>query len=168
MEASKANNFSFVYSLDSHQPALTFHSSATLANKNVGLKYKHDRGNKVDLLEGSFAVDDKNTATVGLDLHDYSKPDYRNLRVKWNYRHDDNWSFEPEYNFGNEAFSARVNHQLDADNRLSAKYDVAGNAAELEWTNREHGLKLSAASSIASLGSGFPVVKAEKVFDLDL
>merc|ERR1711887_259823 len=145
----------------------------TFANKDLRLKYTHEVKGKANHLQARFDVDDKTSATVGWNLHGFSAPDYRQFNLKLNYQHDDKWSFEPSYDFGSEAFAARVNHNLDDDNSLSLHYDAHANTGSVEWTNHSLGgpgaLRVSATSSLSDNGlKQMPNISASKVFDLEL
>ena len=171
--ARKDGAFSFVYDVGNDSPSLTFLSSARVADKDVALKYRHEVKGKSNSLEAKVDLDDKNTATVGWNLHGFDAPNYRQLSVRWLYTHDDKWSVEPSYDFGTEAFAAKVNHNLDDDNRLSATYNAHANTGSLEWTNNSIGgpgaLKVSATSSLSDEGlKSMPTISASKVFDLEL
>lgn len=173
LSASRRDNFEFVYDVGNNGPAFTFHSRANISDKDVALKYRNEVKGKEHYLEGTVQLDDKNTATVGWNLHGYEQPNYNQLNVKWSYRHDDKWTVEPSYCFGREAFAAKVIHQLDGENQLAATYDAHANTGELEWTNSNIGgpgqLKVSAVSSLSEDGlKSMPTIKAEKTFDLDL
>merc|ERR1712065_87863 len=144
-----------------------------VANKDLRLKYTHEVKGKANHLQARFDVDDKTSATVGWNLHGFSAPDYRQFNLKLNYQHDDKWSFEPSYDFGSEAFAARVNHNLDDDNSLSLHYDAHANTGSVEWTNHSLGgpgaLRVSATSSLSDNGlKQMPNISASKVFDLEL
>jgi len=173
LSARKEGHFTFAYDMGRDAPALTFLSNARLGDRDVALKYTHELKGKNNHLQGRVEIDDKNTATIGWNLHGFDAPDYRQLNVRWNYRHDDKWSFEPSYDFGREAFAAKVNHHLDDDNHLSARYDAHANTGSLEWTNHSIGgpgaLRVSATSSLADDGlKSMPNLHVSKVFDLDL
>merc|ERR1712224_364540 len=107
LSARKEGHFTFAYDMGRDAPALTFLSNARLGDRDVALKYTHELKGKNNHLQGRVEIDDKNTATIGWNLHGFDAPDYRQLNVRWNYRHDDKWSFEPSYDFGREAFAAR-------------------------------------------------------------
>merc|ERR1711887_397935 len=158
---------------DHNDPAFHFLSNARVANKDLRLKYTHEVKGKANHLQARFDVDDKTSATVGWNLHGFSAPDYRQFNLKLNYQHDDKWSFEPSYDFGSEAFAARVNHNLDDDNSLSLHYDAHANTGSVEWTNHSLGgpgaLRVSATSSLSDNGlKQMPNISASKVFDLEL
>ena len=172
-QARKDGHFSFAYDVGNDAPTLTFLSSARLGDKDVHLKYTHEVKGKGNSLQGKVHVDDKNTATVGWNLHGFDAPNYKQFNVRWHYQHDDKWSVEPSYDFGTEAFAARVNHHLDDDNKLSAHYDAHANTGSLEWTNHSIGgpgaLKVSATSSLSDDGlKQMPTISASKVFDMEL
>lgn len=167
LSAKKAGAFEFVYDVGTHGTALTFHSSAMVGDKDVGLKYM----GKDSVLEGTVSLDDKNTATIGWNIG--GKPDYKQMNLKWHYRHDDKWAVEPSYDFGKEAFAAKVIHTLDDENRITAKYDASANTGNLMWSNTSIGgpglLRVSAESSLSDDGlKSMPVFRAEKVFDIEL
>ncbi|QDZ19997.1 hypothetical protein HOP50_03g25150 [Chloropicon primus] len=173
VSARKDGHFTFQYDVGSDSPSLTFLSNARVANKDVALKYHHDVKGKGNRLQGRVDIDDKTSATVGWNLHGFDAPDYKQFDLKLNYRHDDKWSFEPSYDFGREAFAARVNHHLDDENSLSMHYDAHSNQGSLEWTNHSIGgpgaLRVSATSSLSDSGlKQMPSITASKVFDLEL
>ena len=173
LSARKEGAFTFNYDVGGDAPRFTFLSSAQLGSKNVDLKYTHELKGKANHLQGRVEIDDKNTATVGWNLHGFNAPDYRQFNVRWNYRHDDKWSFEPSYDFGTEAFAAKVNHNLDDENTVSARYDAHANTGSLEWRNHSLGgpgeLRVSATSSLSDDGlKQMPTIRASKVFDLEL
>merc|ERR1711977_395472 len=137
------------------------------------MKYKHSIKGKDNSLQGKVEIDDKNTATIGWNLAGFDKPDYKQFNLRWNYRHDDNWSVEPSYDFGTEAFAAKINHHMDDDNQISATYSASDNTGTLEWTNHTMGgpgaLKVSATTSLSEEGmKQMPTVHVSKVFDMDL
>lgn len=173
VSARKDGHFTFAYDVGHDAPAFHFLSNARVANKDLRLKYTHEVKGKANHLQARFDVDDKTSATVGWNLHGFSAPDYRQFNLKLNYQHDDKWSFEPSYDFGSEAFAARVNHNLDDDNSLSLHYNAHANTGSVEWTNHSLGgpgaLRVSATSSLSDNGlKQMPNISASKVFDLEL
>merc|ERR1711977_342120 len=147
LSARKDGHFTFAYDMGGDAPSFSF-----LTNAKFG---------------------DKNVATIGWNLAGFDKPDYKQFNLRWNYRHDDNWSVEPSYDFGTEAFAAKINHHMDDDNQISATYSASDNTGTLEWTNHTMGgpgaLKVSATTSLSEEGmKQMPTVHVSKVFDMDL
>merc|ERR1711981_571925 len=84
-------------------------------------------------------------------------------------------AIEPAYNMGTESFSVTVEHRLDSDNSLQAKYDQGSNVGSLEWTTSavlgDTGgpLKIRATSSLSNDAlKSMPTIRVEKSFDTDL
>merc|ERR1712010_2981 len=172
LSARKDGHFTFAYNMGGDAPSFSFLTNAKFGDKDVAMKYKHSIKGKDNSLQGKVEIDDKNTATIGWNLAGFDKPDYKQFNLRWNYRHDDNWSVEPSYDFGTEAFAAKINHHMDDDNQVSATYSASDNTGTLEWTNHTMGgpgaLKVSATTSLSEEGmKQMPTVHVSKVFDMD-
>merc|ERR1711981_1117836 len=144
----KKGAFDMHYGLDSDAPRFLFNTSATVLDKDVALRFRH-------ALKGD--------------------PDLKALSVAAKYQHSDDWSVEPAYNMGSESFSVTVDHKLDSENSLKAKYDQGSNVGSLEWTTSSvlgdtgGPLKVRATSSLNNDAlKSMPTIRVEKSFDTDL
>merc|ERR1711981_1542993 len=71
----------------------------------------------------------KTSATV---LANFGSPDLKALTVAAKYCHNGDTSIEPSYCMGTESLAVTVEHRLDGDNSLTAKYDQGSNVGSLE------------------------------------
>lgn len=170
----KKGAFDMHYGLDADAPKFLFNTSATVLDKDVALRFRHALKGDTDL-RAKFDVDDKTSATLTYDLTNFGSPDLKSLSVAAKYQHNADWSVEPAYNMGTESFSVTVDHRLDGDNSLQAKYDQGSNVGSLEWTTTavlgDTGgpLKVRATSSLNNDAlKSMPTIRVEKSFDTDL
>jgi hypothetical protein len=170
----KKGAFDMHYGLDADAPKFLFNTSATVLDKDVALRFRHALKGDTDL-RAKFDVDDKTSATLTYDLTNFSSPDLKSLSVAAKYQHNADWSVEPAYSMGTESFSVTVDHRLDGDNSLQAKYDQGSNVGSLEWTTTavlgDTGgpLKVRATSSLNNDAlKTMPTIRVEKSFDTDL
>merc|ERR1711959_540214 len=170
----KKGAFDMHYGLDADAPKFVFHTDATVLDKDVALRFRHALKGDTDL-RAKFDVDDKTSATLTYDLANFGSPDLKSLSVAAKYQHNADWSVEPAYNMGTESFSVTVDHRLDGDNSLQAKYDQGSNVAP--WSGRPlpcsatpgAPLKIRATSSLSNDAlKSMPTIRVEKSFDTDL
>lgn len=136
VSVEKAGAFTFDYDVHNHSPTVTLHSSARFANKDMRLKYKHGVRKNAASMEASVDVDDKNSATVRWNLQNYERPDVKALNLRWNYKHNDTWTVEPEYDVGAEALRVAVWHKVDKDNKLKMHFDAQNLNGGAEWVRK--------------------------------
>merc|ERR1712072_458912 len=79
-------------------------TSATVLDKDVGLRFRHALKGDTDL-QAKFSVDDKTSATLTYDLTNFGSPDLKALTVAAKYCHNSDTSIEPSYCMGTESLS---------------------------------------------------------------
>jgi hypothetical protein len=171
---SKKGAFDMHYGLDGDAPKFSFKTSATVLDKDVGLRFRHALKGDTDL-QAKFSVDDKTSATLTYDLTNFGSPDLKALTVAAKYCHNGDTSIEPSYCMGTESLAVTVEHRLDGDNSLTAKYDQGSNVGSLEWTTSSvlgdtgGALKVRATSSLNNDAlKTMPTIRLEKSFDTEL
>lgn len=165
LTVERKKNFKLEYDVGLDAPTVTLETSATVSDKNVGIKYKHAAKTGAASVEASVDVIDKHSATVVYNLNGFTL-DHRRATLKWKYEHDSNLTIEPSFDFNSEKVNASATYKIDRDNKVKATYDQASNGVAVEVTHtgiKDTEIKLNASTGIDKIDPRIAVT-ADRTF----
>ncbi|GAA0162185.1 hypothetical protein LIER_18332 [Lithospermum erythrorhizon] len=141
-----------------------FMNTARVMDKPLNLTYTHSRGANKTVLDGSLVIDPANKVSLNHAVGS------NNFRLKYNYLHKGNTTFEPTYDFSKNAWDLAVSQRVFGDDVVRASYQSSSKILGLEYRKMRSvngSFKVSASVNLSE-PSKFPKLSGESTLSFEM